>query len=49
VFAGRSTIYPTGGHCGNYMQRDVAARIIDFFASGWQAGAATSTARGNGA
>ena len=38
VFADRSTVYPTGGHCGNYLQRDVAARIIDFFATGWEAG-----------
>lgn len=36
VFAGRSTVYPIGGHCGNYMQRDVAARIVGFFATGWQ-------------
>jgi hypothetical protein len=32
VFAGRrSAIYPTGGHCGNYTQRDVAAYIQAFF------------------
>jgi hypothetical protein len=48
VFEGRSTVYPTGGHCGNYMQRDVAARIVDFFATGWQAGATTTVARGDG-
>lgn len=48
VFRGRSTVYPTGGHCGNYMQRDVAARIVDFFATGWQEGATTTAARGDG-
>ncbi len=39
VFAGRSTVYPTGGHGGNYLQREVAARILDFFATGWRTGA----------
>ncbi len=48
VFQDRSTIYPTGGHCGNYMQRDVAARIVDYFATGWQPGPATTAARGDG-
>lgn len=34
VFPGaRSAIYPTGGHCGNYLQRDVAAYIQAFFRS----------------
>jgi hypothetical protein len=47
VFTGaRSTVYPTGGHCGNYMQRDVAARIVEFFSSGWQPGAADAAAPG---
>lgn len=36
VFAGRSTIYPTGGHCGNYLQHDVAARIQGFFKGEWE-------------
>jgi hypothetical protein len=31
VFAGRATIFPTGGHCGNYRQLDVALRIRGFF------------------
>lgn len=31
VFAGRAAIYPTGGHCGNYLQRDVVERIGAFF------------------
>jgi hypothetical protein len=32
VFAGkRSAVYPTGGHCGNYKQRDVTAFIQSFF------------------
>jgi hypothetical protein len=48
VFGGRSTVYPTGGHCGNYMQRDVAARIVDFFATGWQGGAPATAAPGDG-
>ncbi len=48
VFDGRSTVYPTGGHCGNYMQRDVAARIVDFFATGWQTRAAPTATRGDG-
>jgi hypothetical protein len=49
VFEGRATVYPIGGHCGNYMQRDVAARIVDYFATGWRAaGAATTAARGDG-
>lgn len=30
---GKSAIYPTGGHCGNYAQRDVAAYIQTFFRS----------------
>ena len=48
VFAGeRSTVYPTGGHCGNYMQRDVAARIVEFFEAGWQPGTADAAARGD--
>ena len=48
VFAGeRSTVYPTGGHCGNYMQRDVAARIVEFFSAGWQPGTANTVARGD--
>ncbi len=48
VFAGaRSTVYPTGGHCGNYMQRDVAARIVEFFGSGWRPGTAGTAARGD--
>ena len=34
VFPGeKSAIYPTGGHCGNYAQRDVAAYIQAFFRS----------------
>jgi hypothetical protein len=45
VFAERSTVYPTGGHCGNYMQRDVAARIVEFFKEGWQPGALGALAR----
>jgi hypothetical protein len=32
VFGERAAVYPTGGHCGNYTQRDVAARIQAFFA-----------------
>lgn len=48
VFADRATVYPTGGHCGNYMQREVAARIVDFFATGWAPGAPAATARGDG-
>ena len=48
VFTGaRSTVYPTGGHCGNYMQRDVAARIVEFFSSGWQPGTAEAAAPGD--
>lgn len=31
VFADRLVMYPTGGHCGNYRQRDVAKRIQDYF------------------
>ncbi len=31
LFGDRAAIYPTGGHCGNYLQRDVAKRIIEFF------------------
>ncbi|MEZ5858972.1 MAG: hypothetical protein R3D28_08250 [Geminicoccaceae bacterium] len=31
VFDDRLVIYPIGGHCGNYRQRDVAARIQDYF------------------
>jgi hypothetical protein len=31
VFAGRAAIFPTGGHCGNYRQLDVALRIQGFF------------------
>ncbi|MEZ5862063.1 MAG: hypothetical protein R3D28_24370 [Geminicoccaceae bacterium] len=31
VFADRLVIYPIGGHCGNYRQRDVAARIQSYF------------------
>ncbi|MEO1016183.1 MAG: alpha/beta hydrolase [Pseudomonadota bacterium] len=31
LFGDRAAIYPTGGHCGNYLQRDVATRIIEFF------------------
>lgn len=46
VFADRSTIYPIGGHCGNFMQRDVAARIVEFFATGWQPGALGTVERG---
>ena len=34
VFAGRAAVYPTGGHCGNYRQRDVALRIQAFFRDG---------------
>lgn len=34
VFAGRAAIDPTGGHCGNYRQRDVARRIQAFFRDG---------------
>jgi len=48
VFEGRSTVYPTGGHCGNYMQRDVAARIAAFFATGWQAEANAAATPGGG-
>ena len=48
VFEGRSTVYPTGGHCGNYLQRDVAARIIDYFATGWQDGAPAAATPGGG-
>ena len=48
VFAGRSTVYPTGGHCGNYLQRDVAARIVDFFATGWEAGPSVAGNPGGG-
>jgi hypothetical protein len=48
VFAERSTVYPTGGHCGNYMQRDVAARIVEFFKEGWQPGALGAVARAGG-
>ena len=34
VFPGdRAAIWPTGGHCGNYAQRDVAAYIQAFFRS----------------
>jgi hypothetical protein len=31
VFKTRAAIYPTGGHGGNYRQRDVASRIQAFF------------------
>ncbi len=31
VFDDRLVIYPIGGHCGNYRQRDVAARIQNYF------------------
>lgn len=31
LFADRAKIYPTGGHCGNLLHRDVVAHIIDFF------------------
>ncbi len=31
VFEDRLVMYPTGGHCGNYRQRDVAKRIQDYF------------------
>jgi len=48
VFEDRSTVYPTGGHCGHYLQRDVAARIVDYFATGWQPETATTAARGDG-
>jgi len=48
VFADRSTVYPTGGHCGNYMQRDVAARIVAFFETGWQPRPASVAGAGDG-
>ena len=34
VFQDRLVMYPTGGHCGNYRQRDVAKRIQDYFRAG---------------
>lgn len=35
VFAGRSRIYPTGGHGGNLVQRDVALATTGYFAGAW--------------
>jgi len=35
VFAGRSMLYPTGGHCGNMPYEQNVADMIAFFKDGW--------------
>lgn len=33
LFGGRATIWPTGGHCGNFTQREYVERLNDYFRS----------------
>jgi hypothetical protein len=35
VFAGRSKLYPIGGHCGNLPYKQNVADMIAFFKDGW--------------